>query len=480
MWLVELASDGTVVDQSLLTSAANGFGGSLDTFDALGASLAVIGDLDGDEVVDVAVGSPGDGDGGFFSGAVWILFLNADGTIKDEQKISETEGGLGVDLDFLGFFGASLAFLGDADDDGKPELAVGAPGQGFLVGKVCVLELNSDGTVSSATPITDGAGGFGGSLEVFDQFGASVAAIGDLDGDGIGELAVGAAGDGDGGGGRGAVWILFLDADGTVLSETKISSTSGSLVGPLDDEAQFGRSLAALGDQDADGIPDLLVGASDNGFSNDGPGSIWIFFLAADGTVRQEQRVTQDIEGFEGPIVSRDRFGSSAVQIGDLNGDGVGEFLIGAIGDDDGGDGAGAVWVLFPTAPTVEDFNGSDVNPSVLEPDFDPPSINSFWEPFITLPAVGGGSDPLVFFYGVSNRRSELFDVSLGPLGELLISLAPGDLSFLQAVPPGQAFQQFIPDDINLVGLECFSQGAILGTLGDITLTNGIDFVIGF
>ena len=68
-------------------------------------------------------------------------------------------------------------------------------------------------------------GGFAGELDDDDNFGQSIASIGDIDRDGIQDLAVGAPGDDDGGGQRGAVWILFMNADGTVRSHQKISKT---------------------------------------------------------------------------------------------------------------------------------------------------------------------------------------------------------------------------------------------------------------
>ena len=55
--------------------------------------MAALGDLDGDGVGDLAVGAPRDDDGGTDRGAVWVLFLNTDGTVKSHQKISDTEGG---------------------------------------------------------------------------------------------------------------------------------------------------------------------------------------------------------------------------------------------------------------------------------------------------------------------------------------------------------------------------------------------------
>ena len=62
----------------------------------------------------------------YLRGAVYLLFLNTDGTAKSVQKISSTEGNLGVVLDASDLFGSSVASLGDLDGDGVTDVAVGA------------------------------------------------------------------------------------------------------------------------------------------------------------------------------------------------------------------------------------------------------------------------------------------------------------------------------------------------------------------
>jgi len=110
--------------------------------------------------------------------------------------------------------------------------------------------------------ISENEGNFDGDLDLSDSFAWSLASIGDLDNDGIAELAVAAPQDDDGGSQHGAVWILFLLSDGTVRREAKISSVSGGFVGPLDTNDHFGYGVAPLGDlteaaRDANGAPHL-------------------------------------------------------------------------------------------------------------------------------------------------------------------------------------------------------------------------------
>ena len=86
-----------------------------------------------------------------------------------------------------------------------------------------LLFLNPDGTGKRLAKIADGTGG-GPTSKVNDFFGVSVASLGDFDGDGVIDLAVGASGDDTRGSNRGAVHVLFMDPDGTVSATESVSS----------------------------------------------------------------------------------------------------------------------------------------------------------------------------------------------------------------------------------------------------------------
>jgi hypothetical protein len=108
------------------------------------------------------------------------------------------------------------------------------------------------------------------------ELGRALDAPGDIDGDGVPDLAIGASPDAVNGPWTGAVWILFLARDGTVRSHTRISEGAGGFAGTLADHTRFGQSTAGLGDVDGDGIPDLAVGATgdrDGAGFNMGPGN---------------------------------------------------------------------------------------------------------------------------------------------------------------------------------------------------------------
>jgi len=439
--------DGTVDSFQKISATQGGFGGSITAGDAFGRDVENIGDLDGDGVNDLAVGALGDDDGGTDTGAVYILFMDSDGTVKSEQKISDTAGGFTGVLNSGDHFGTSVASLGDLDGTGSSVLAVGAIRDNSNTGAVHILFLNSDGTVQSKTKIANGVTNFGSPLGNGDFFGSAVANMGDIDGDGVNDLAVGAdlddepfdsgavyiifltssgavnsvqklssnsnagvdglflvqdqagrslanMGDLDGAGSsvvalavgvadgqgpqnsnRGAVQILFLDSVGKAINIQEISSAAGGFGGTIDNGDQF-QSVENIGDLNGDGVNDLAIGAP---FDDDGgdaatcfggvlifcnKGAVWILFLNSDGTVNGQQKISDTEGGFTGVLDNFDAFGFSVANLGDLDGDGVPDIAVGAPSDDDGGTDTGAVYILFmngvPSPPTP------DLHPSIL------------------------------------------------------------------------------------------------------------------
>jgi hypothetical protein len=178
--------------------------------------------------------------------------------------------------------------------------------------------------VGDEQKISESSDGFNGKLSNGDQFGSAVADIGDLEGDGVRDLAVGAPFDDVDGNDRGAVWVLFMDDNGRVDQEQKISSNSGGFGGDLDDDDLFGSAVASIGDLNGDGAFDMAVGAPGNDDGGTDRGGVWILFLNADGRVRDQQKIADGAGGFDGNLADDDRFGSAIADIGDVNGDGIG------------------------------------------------------------------------------------------------------------------------------------------------------------
>jgi hypothetical protein len=351
------AQTGVVLRHKKISEVTSPFPGGLDNNDQMGRAVVAVGDIDGDGNVDLASGAVGDDDGGVAgidsdTGAIWLHFLNPNGSQRLNSKISMTTGGFEADLHTRDQFGRALEPLGDFDGDGVPDLAAGAcrdDDGGVNRGAVYLLFLTRQGTVKGQTKISDTQGNFQGTLEDLDEFGRALACLGDLDGNGVPDLAVGAIGDDDGGvDQKGAVWILFLQADGTVLREQKISDTQGDFQGILGGGDLFGFALAALGDLDGDGVTELAVGCPKDDDGGVKKGCVWILFMKPDGKVKDFVKISDKADVYG--LMPGDEFGSAVAGLGDLDGDGIPDLAVGAILDDGALDDQGAVWINFLNA----------------------------------------------------------------------------------------------------------------------------------
>ncbi|MCB9779370.1 MAG: FG-GAP repeat protein [Alphaproteobacteria bacterium] len=271
----------------------------------LGTSLASLGDTDGDGRFELAVGGPRAGDGGV------VVVIDADPAGGVDDLRSDARQLLwGADDAELG---SSLA-AGDVDGDLLPELIIGAPEAGARAGAVHLAWLEDE----ERTP----TGGWTG--EDGDAAGEAVAA-GDVDGDGVDDVAVGAPGAGrvdvlDG--------VLFAGGDG-VLADADARWT-----------ASYAGAVLAFADVDGDGRADLLVGAPDAASS---AGAAWLLTDPLDGGVLTGATLSL------AAATGGDGLGS-ALGAGDVDGDGRVDLVLGASEDDAAGSDAGAVYVLLGAA----------------------------------------------------------------------------------------------------------------------------------
>ena len=486
VWILFLRADGTVRGKQKIGNGIGGFTGTAADHTCFGASLAVLGDLDGDGVEDLAVGHPLDDQWGS-CGAVWILLMHPNGTVKTTQKIGRGAGGFTGDVTGLDQFGSALAPLGDLDGDGVEDLAVGATGvddpdpTGTQRGGLWILFLRPDGKVKGHVKICQGQGGFQGTLLAEDAFGSSLATLGDLDGNGTVDLAVGAVGEGDLAPllpRRGGLWILFLRADGTVMAHQRINPHDGGFLGDLEAFDAFGASISNVGDLDGNGVIDLAVGAEEDDDGGANQGAIWTLFLAANGTVNAWGKISATSGSFSGTLDLGDRFGAATASLGDYDGDGYGDLVAGAWGDDDGtgpqGD-RGAVWLLsLQGCPTASAASRNPLvagvrNPSVYGVAGLPALGSTFCASIGTTGKLGsflvGYPGPLTF----SSPWGNVLVNFAHPAGEILgAPFAGGD-------PAVISFP--LPDDPVLCGITLSTQGLRIG--GGIDLTNAQDLVVG-
>ncbi len=261
--------------------------------DLLGSAIASAGDIDGDGFADVLIGSPGASPGGLNSAGSAQVFAGVSGTMIAQFDGLAAGDGLG----------ASLSSAGDLNGDGIAELILGAP----TASPAGLTEAGSvyvhDGATLALLYQFDGASAGA-------HLGRSVAGIGDVNGDGTGDFLIGAPrNDPTGFTDCGSVW-LYSGADGSLIYQF-----DGAADGDL-----LGHCVATGFDINADGTTDMVFGspgASPNGKA--AAGSV-LAYSGADGSLIRQWNGNQP----------GDSFGLSASGIGDINGDGRGDVIIGA------------------------------------------------------------------------------------------------------------------------------------------------------
>jgi hypothetical protein len=297
--------------------------------DRAGAAVAGVGDVNGDGRDDLLVGAYGDSSAGSSAGAAYLFYGPVSGTAALSTADAQLLGAASKD-----FAGTAVAGVGDSDGDGYDDMAVGAWGQdgaGSGAGAVHVVLGPVYGQIDLAQADATLWGGARG-----DKFGASLAAAGDLDGDGYGDLLVGAEGEDGGGDLAGAAYLFYgpLDDGISALEADMI------MVGAGRDE-KAGSSVAVAGDLDGDGWTDLVVGAPGASVSGNASGAAYLVFSAGVGTVD----LATDALCFAGEA-SSDNAGLAVAGPGDMDGDGLDDLAVGAEGADRNGDQSGAVYLL--------------------------------------------------------------------------------------------------------------------------------------
>jgi FG-GAP repeat len=311
-----------------------------------GYSVANAGDVDGDGDDELVVGEPYSGNSDFPDVGAAHLF-NGSPTGLDYTPSWTVTGGI-----LPAHFGYSVAGAGDFNGDGYADVLVGAPDYSFGTqpgGKSFLF-------LGSSTGLTTTFSWSAWGTTVGDRWGASVSGAGDANGDGYADIIIGAPNKENGQTDEGYARVVFGAPTGI----------SGSWNLEIDQAgANLGFAVSSVGDVNADGFCDIIVGAPNYDAGGQlSRGYATVYLGSADNVLDQAWWKIGDAGG--------DVFGAAVSGGGDVNNDGYSDVLVGAPLHDAGGLNAGGAFLYLGNA------TGLDVNPSWMYFDWDDQSQFGF------------------------------------------------------------------------------------------------------
>lgn len=341
-------------------NGSNGFAiyGEED-FNYAGHSVSGAGDVNGDGIDDIIISAPGADDG---AGRGYVVF-GTDGPTQHPMSLSDLNGSNGITINMTDDFSPinnPVSAAGDVNGDGIDDIIIGVDrGDSYgnnNAGISYVIFGSDEGLPHPFNLYTiNRLNGFTiHGVAEHDNSGVSVSAAGDVNGDGVDDIIIGAyRADPDDNDEAGTSYVVFgsMELPPNPLFLSELNGTTGFTIHGVAADDNSGVSVSAAGDVNGDGYDDIIIGASKadpNG--NNEAGTSYVVF-GTDGPMAIPINLS-DLNGSNGftikGVAAGDQSGNSVSAAGDVNDDGIDDIIIGADrADPDGNNEAGSSYVVF-------------------------------------------------------------------------------------------------------------------------------------
>lgn len=358
-------------------AALNGAAG----LDLSGHSVAPAGDLNGDGIADLLISALNAAPNGAGSGACYVVF-GTSGGVPAVVELSALDGSNGLVLNGAiagDFAGISVAAAGDVNADGFDDIIVGAYAadpNGASSGRSYVL-YGTDQAFPATVELAmlNGTDGFvlNGATAV-ERSGRSVAGAGDVNGDGIDDLVIGALNAAANGVSSGKAYVVFGTAAGfpAAFELSSLDGSTGFVLSGANADDHAGVSVSSAGDINADGFGDVIIGAATADPAGIVTGAAYVVF--GSDVPFPPVLGLGSLDGTSGFAIHgamlQDNTGLSVAGLGDVNADGIDDVIVGVARLDINGTDAGGAYVIFGSEeafpPVVDPASLNGVNGFVI------------------------------------------------------------------------------------------------------------------
>jgi len=353
-YLIFGKTDGGSVSLTNIAQGGGGFAidGEPDTI-TFGDSASKVGDLNADGLSDIIIGCQRTSllTGTLNAGRSYVLFGRTNEDVIPLADVAAGIRGFAVDgIRESHEAGEVVRGAGDVNGDGVPDLIIAAPNVNEQASDVYIVFGRPDLQAVSLANVANGVGGFAILGEGIDDTARVVNGAGDVNGDGLGDIVIGAF-EAPEGTESGRAYIVFGKTNGTrVLLDDAVQGRGGLALDAEGLEDNFGSSVSGAGDVNGDGLADIIIGArrvDPPTVDGTGGGRTYVIFGRRDWSSISLIDITRGIGGFtiDGELEIQES-GESVSDAGDVNGDGFADVIIGAPVDEDDGF-PGRAYVVF-------------------------------------------------------------------------------------------------------------------------------------